>query len=94
MTHNKPQIALLGIMQELYDASYPGITERQGNYAKQVAQRLEDVADIYFPGPARTREDIEKYIAEFNQKNMDGIIIVMLTYSPGLRLVNAGVIKC
>jgi len=89
MTHNKPQIALLGIMQELYDASYPGITERQGNYAKQVAQRLEDVADIYFPGPARTREDIEKYIAEFNQKNMDGIIIVMLTYSPGLRLVNA-----
>lgn len=89
MQNTKPQIAILGIMQELYDKSYPGITEHQGKYAIEVAKRLENFADIYFPGPARNRADIEKYVTEFNYKKMDGIIIIMLTYSPGLRLVNA-----
>lgn len=84
-----PKLGLLGIMQELYDVSYPDITERQGKFAKEIVKHLKDVADVYFPGPARNREDIEKYVAEFNQKKLDGIIIVMLTYSPGLRLNNA-----
>jgi len=35
----KPRIGLLGIMQELYDDMIPGITERQGRYAADVAQR-------------------------------------------------------
>ena len=34
----KPRIGLLGIMQELYDDMIPGITERQADYAAQVAQ--------------------------------------------------------
>jgi len=85
----KPIIGLLGIMQELYDKMLPGITERQEGYARQVCARLADVADVRFPGAARDRSDIERIMHGFEADGVDGVLIVMLTYGPGLRLVNA-----
>lgn len=85
----KPRIGLLGIMQELYDDMLPGITERQGQYAQQIADRCSDTVEVSFPGPARTREDIERHVRAFNREDLDGILIVMLTYGPALRTVNA-----
>lgn len=89
MNQRKPKIGLLGIMQELYDDMLPGITERQANYAKEIVKQLSDIADVVFSTPARIREDIEKRVKEFNDSDVDGIMIVMLTYSPGMRLIRA-----
>ncbi len=85
----KPVIGFLGIMQELYDDMLPGITERQEGYARSVCARLEGVADMRFPGAARNRTDIEARLRTFAEEGVDGILIVMLTYGPGMRLVNA-----
>ena len=58
---DRPQIGLLGIMQELYDDMVPGITERQGAYAAEVAAALAGVADVTFtasgPQPRGHRGD-------------------------------------
>jgi L-arabinose isomerase len=85
----KPRIGLLGIMQELYDAMIPGITEHQADYARRVATRLEEVADVDFIRPARNREDIEEIVCEYGARGLDGIAIVMLSYSPAMRSVRA-----
>ena len=85
----KPRIGLLGIMQELYDAMLPGITERQAAYAGSVAERLADVADVQFIRPARNREDVEEIVKEYGARGLDGIAIVMLTYGPAMRTVRA-----
>jgi L-arabinose isomerase len=85
----KPKIGFLGIMQELYDSTLPGITKRQEGYAREVAGKLEGVADVLFPKAARCRDDIEEVLAIFAREAVDGIMIVNLTYGPGLRLVNA-----
>lgn len=85
----RPRIGLLGIMQELYDEMLPGITERQGQYARQVAGRLGETLDVTFPGPARNRAEIEQQVRAFNDAGLDGIMIVMLTYGPALRTVRA-----
>lgn len=85
----KPKIGLLGIMQELYDKSLPGITERQENYAREVCSQLGDVAEWSFPGAARNRNDIEEIMGDFNHSGLDGIMIVMLTYGPSMRTVKA-----
>jgi len=85
----KPRVALLGIMQELYDDMLPGITEHQGQYAQRIADHLSDVVDVTFPGPARNRQDIERHVRSFNENGLDGIIIVMLTYGPALRTIRA-----
>ncbi len=89
MADSKPQIGLLGIMQELYDAMLPGITERQAAYAQDVAQQLSDVATVHFPRPARNRADIEAIVDEFERGGMDGIMIVMLTYGPSMNATRA-----
>ncbi len=85
----KPRIGLLGIMQELYDDMIPGITERQGRYAASVAQRLAGVVDVRFLRPARNRDDIEAVTRELLAADVDGIVIVMLTYGPAMRSVRA-----
>jgi len=85
----QPRIGLLGIMQELYDDMIPGITERQGEYAKAVAQKLAPVADVQFTRPARNREDVDQITRELLDAGVDGIAIVMLTYGPAMRTVRA-----
>jgi L-arabinose isomerase len=84
-----PRIGLLGIMQELYDDMLPGITERQGQYAASVAERLAHVAEVHFTRPARDRAGIEAVTRELLERGVDGIAIVMLTYGPAMRSVRA-----
>ncbi len=86
---DRPRIGLLGIMQELYDDMVPGITDRQGAYAAEVAAALGGVADVTFLRPARNREDIESITRELLARGVDGIAIVMLTYAPAMRTVRA-----
>lgn len=84
-----PRIGLLGIMQELYDEMIPGITEHQAAYATAVAQSLSDVADVSFTRPARNQADIAERVSELVAEDVDGIMIVMLTYGPAMRSVRA-----
>lgn len=85
----KPRIGMLGIMQELYDESLPGITKRQEAYAKEVCGQLSDIAEWSFPGAARNRQDIEDILGGFNHQALDGVMIVMLTYGPAMRAIHA-----
>ncbi|WP_249011896.1 L-fucose/L-arabinose isomerase family protein [Conexibacter sp. DBS9H8] len=86
---DRPRIGLLGIMQALYDEMVPGITERQAAYARTLADRLGAVADVTFSRPARDREDIDAIVRGFSAEAVDGIVIVMLTYGPAMRTIQA-----
>ena len=48
-----PRIGVLGVMQELYDEMLPGITERQGAYARELGAALDGVADVTVAPPVR-----------------------------------------
>lgn len=85
----KPKLGLLGIMHGLYDEKQPEISQKQEKFARDVVNLLKDEVALHFPGAAKTRPVIEKYVEEFNEKGFDGIMIVNLLYSPGLRLVKA-----
>ncbi len=79
----KPRIGLLGLMLEAYEPIFPGITERQEAYAKEVAASLNDIADVVFPGVAFSGERAEAFVKGFNDQGLDGILIVLLTYAHG-----------
>lgn len=85
----KPKIGMLGIIYGPYEPIYPGITKRQEEYAQDVARNLNEVAEIIFPGAATGREDIERIVRQFNYDCLDGILIVLLTYSQGSYLIHA-----
>lgn len=89
MNKRLPRIGFLGIMHGLYDEKQPELPMEQETWARQVVKTLEDVAEIDFPGAAKDKAQIENYVKEFNTKGYDGILVVNLLYSPGMRVVQA-----
>jgi L-arabinose isomerase len=83
---SRPRIGLLGIMQALYDDMLPGITERQAGYARQIGEALGDVADVVVGPPIKDRPDAERAMREMEGQELDGLLVVMLTYGPAMRV--------
>jgi L-arabinose isomerase len=82
----RPRIGVLGITQTLYDDMIPGITERQAGYAREVADRLGQIADFTVGPPVKSRADAERVIREFTNADLDGVLVIMLTYGPAMRV--------
>ncbi|MCE5188075.1 MAG: L-fucose/L-arabinose isomerase family protein [Eubacteriales bacterium] len=85
----KPKIGLLGLMTDGYEPNFPGITARQENYARELASLFSGVADVDFPGAGLNRASIEQKVRTFNERQYDGILIVLLTYSHAVYLQHA-----
>lgn len=85
----KPMLGLLGIMHGLYDEDQPELPREQEEWIASVMNCLADICEIDFPGAAKDRAAIERTVSLFNEKKYDGIIVVNLLYSPGMRVVQA-----
>src|SRR5687768_9911259 len=81
-----PRIGLLGIMQGLYDEMLPGIAERQAAYARELADALAGEADVVVAPPVKEREDAERAMRSLEGEGLDGLLVVMLTYGPAMRV--------
>jgi L-arabinose isomerase len=86
MTDHKPRIGILGIMQDLYDDMIPGIAQRQESYAAELAASLAGVGEFVPADPVKHRADAERAMREFEHSGLDGILVVMLTYGPAMRV--------
>jgi L-arabinose isomerase len=86
MSDRKPRIGILGIMQDLYDEMIPGIAQRQEGYAREIGIHLADVAEFIPSKPVKYREDAERAMREFENADLDGVMVVMLTYGPAMRV--------
>ena len=86
MADRRPRIGILGIMQDLYDDMIPGIAQRQEGYAGQIASHLSDVAEFIPSKAIKYREDAERAMREFEVSDLDGVLVVMLTYGPAMRV--------
>jgi L-arabinose isomerase len=86
MTDRKPRIGILGIMQDLYDDMVPGIAARQAGYAAELANWLSDVGEFIPSEPVKYREDAEREMRQFEHAGLDGVLVVMLTYGPAMRV--------
>jgi L-arabinose isomerase len=82
----KPRVGMLAVMQGLYDEMLPGITERQGAYAEEVATALAEVASVDVGAPVKDRDGIERRVRELEGADVDGLLVVMLTYGPAMRI--------
>src|SRR5689334_9835295 len=83
---SRPRIGLLGIMQALYDDMLPGITERQAAYAREIGESLAGVAEVVVSPPVKDRGDAEQAMRELESRELDGLLVVMLTYGPAMRV--------
>src|SRR3954467_11428446 len=89
LVRTRPRIGLLGIMQALYDDMLPGITERQAAYAAEVAATLGDAVDVQVAPPVKDRADAEAAVRDMESRDLDGLLVVMLTYGPAMHVARA-----
>src|SRR3954466_2294590 len=73
-------------MQALYDDMLPGIAERQAGYAAEVAEALSGVAAVEVGPPAKDRSDAERVMGDLEARDLDGLLVVNLTYGPAMRV--------
>jgi L-arabinose isomerase len=86
---DRPRIGLLGIMQALYDDMLPGVTERQAAYARDIGEALGGVAEVVVGPPVKDRPDAERAMRDLEAQDLDGLLVVMLTYGPAMRVARA-----
>ncbi|MEZ4509510.1 MAG: hypothetical protein R2912_09395 [Eubacteriales bacterium] len=84
-----PKIGVLALMLEAYEPIFPGITEQQTAYVREVLASLKDAVGFSFEALALNRADIERMTAEYNRNGLDGILILLCSYSQGQYLVRA-----
>lgn len=89
MKTRKPRIGLLGLITGDYEATFPGILQRQTRYAQELADTLSAVAEVHLDGIGTDRREIERLMRHYNETGMDGILIVLLAYSQGAYLTHA-----
>lgn len=90
MDTNKPKIGLLALMAEGYEPIFPGIEERQMNYALEIVDTVKAHVEFVFPGIANNRQKVERIVKDFNYDDeISGIMIVMLTYHQGSWILRA-----
>ena len=64
----------------------PGIAQRQEGYAAELADSLAEIGE-FIPGKVvKYREDAERVMREFENSDLDGVLVVMLTYGPAMRV--------
>ena len=84
-----PKLGVLALMLEAYEPIFPGIIAQQTAYVKEVLKSLADTAEFRFDALALNRGDIERMTAEYNRESLDGILILLCSYSQGQYLVRA-----
>lgn len=89
MTQPKSRLGVLALMLEGYEPLFSGFIEHQSRYVRQVLDSLSGTAEFTFPGPAGNRAQIEALTARYNAEELDGILILLLSYSQGQYLVRA-----
>ena len=89
MTIRKPKLGVLALMLEDYLPLFPGIDRSQEDYVRTVLEELNGTAEFTFPHAALNRAQIEELVEQYNAEKLDGILIMLLTYSQGEYLVHA-----
>lgn len=85
----RPRIGLLGLMTDGYEDTFPGIMETQKKYAQSLVKLVEKDIELIFEEIGANRESIERITADYNERRLDGILIVLLAYSQGAWLLKA-----
>jgi len=77
----KPQVGLLTLMFKLYDA-IPSLEPEMADFAEELIDIIGRFAEVEWTGICKTREQVDKTVNLFEGKNLDIIILVLLTYAP------------
>lgn len=89
MKTNKPKIGFIGLTAELYDKNLPELMDSLKEFSQEFKLILEKIAEVvYFPLVCG-KEKMEETFSIFKKENVDGAVLVFLSYSPSFSILPA-----
>ncbi|NLE38655.1 MAG: hypothetical protein GX621_11575, partial [Pirellulaceae bacterium] len=87
---SKPRVGLLALSLELYETLAPDLrSQREAWLRANVLPALASIADVRFDRAVFRREDIDAAVRDFQDDQIEAILVVCLTYSPSLMTLPA-----
>ncbi|HOJ31514.1 MAG TPA: hypothetical protein PK165_06910 [bacterium] len=80
----KPRIGMMGVTAQLYKKKIPEFVDNLSEQFTCFIQKCSHFADIIPSEISYTEELVEKSYTKMSQSDVDGIIIIFLSYSPSL----------
>ena len=84
---SKPKIGILGLTLQLYKDKTPQMISNLLSFSDELKQTFSKQADIVHYPMAYNRETVDEAFSTFSESNVDGVILVFLSYSPSLILL-------
>lgn len=82
---DKPNIGVLALTLEFYEQLAPDLRRAREKFLREkLMPLLSEVAHVHFEKAVYRREDIEWTVRGYEAKQVDVLLVVMLTYSPSL----------
>jgi len=89
MENSKPRIGFIGLSAELYEEKSPQLMNSLKEFSQEIKLILEKMVEVvYFPLACR-REKMEEAFSIFKEENVNGVILVFLSYSTSLSILSA-----
>jgi len=83
----KPRIGLLPLMLEMYRKYVPQIPQKQKSFIDEVKNRFQDSLDVINAEISSTNGDVEKAIKLFEDKDVDLIVVLFISYATSLSVL-------
>ncbi|MBN1292784.1 MAG: hypothetical protein JXB48_13165 [Candidatus Latescibacteria bacterium] len=84
----KPKIGLLPLMLELYQKSYPQLPEKQKPFIDHIRSNFQQFSNVFVARVCSTSADVRSAIREFEEDDVDGIVILFIAYSTSISALN------
>lgn len=83
MSSPRPQLGVLALTLELYEQMAPGLRPSREAWLRQaVMPELGREMEVHFDRAVYTREEIEAAVAQLEAKEVDALLVILLTYAP------------
>ncbi len=80
----KPRIGLLGLTLELYKKKAPSMIPELETFSGELREILSGFAEVVHFPVAYNRQTVSRAFSLFSESGVDGIVLVLLSYSPSL----------
>lgn len=78
-----PKVGVLALTLDLYEQMAPGLRPSREAWLRQaVIPKLQTSLEVHFDRAVYSREEIETSVAQLEAKNVDALVVILLTYSP------------
>lgn len=80
----KPKIALIGLTAELYQRKIPDLVKDLSSFSHELKRVVNNFAEVIHIPVVYTKQQMEEAYLKLEKEEIEGIILVFLSYSPSL----------